>query len=78
MTAFWCLRVTTPGCTSNVATSLPAMGSPMRARSGRSAFPRGRCSVERIVIRAPGGTISMEAVRLVRPHGDRDLVRRLG
>ena len=25
-------------------------------------FPRGRCSVERIVIRAPGGTISMEAV----------------
>jgi CRISPR-associated protein Cas1 len=25
-------------------------------------FPRGRCSVERIVIRAPGGTISMEAM----------------
>src|SRR5579863_4029148 len=25
-------------------------------------FPRGRCSVERIVIRAPGGTISMEAI----------------
>lgn len=25
-------------------------------------FPRGRCSVERIVIRAPGGTVSMEAV----------------
>jgi CRISP-associated protein Cas1 len=25
-------------------------------------FPRGRCAVERIVIRAPGGTISMEAI----------------
>ncbi|MGA8575267.1 MAG: CRISPR-associated endonuclease Cas1 [Candidatus Cybelea sp.] len=25
-------------------------------------FPRGRCSVERIVIRAPGGTVSMEAI----------------
>ncbi|MBV8846297.1 MAG: CRISPR-associated endonuclease Cas1 [Candidatus Eremiobacteraeota bacterium] len=25
-------------------------------------FPRGRCAVERIVVRAPGGTISMEAV----------------
>ena len=25
-------------------------------------FPRGRCSIERIVIRAPGGTISMEAI----------------
>ena len=25
-------------------------------------FPRGRCSIERIVIRAPGGTVSMEAI----------------
>ena len=25
-------------------------------------FPRGRCAVERIVIRAPGGTVSMEAI----------------
>jgi CRISPR-associated protein Cas1 len=25
-------------------------------------FPRGRCSIERIVIRAPGGSISMEAI----------------
>lgn len=25
-------------------------------------FPRGRCAVERIVVRAPGGTISMEAI----------------
>jgi CRISP-associated protein Cas1 len=25
-------------------------------------FPRGRCSVERIVVRAPGGTVSMEAI----------------
>jgi CRISPR-associated protein Cas1 len=25
-------------------------------------FPRGRCSVERIVIRAPGGTVSMDAI----------------
>jgi CRISPR-associated endonuclease Cas1 len=25
-------------------------------------FPRGRCEVERIVVRAPGGTISMEAI----------------
>lgn len=25
-------------------------------------FPRGRCSVERIIVRAPGGTISMEAI----------------
>lgn len=25
-------------------------------------FPRGRCSVERIVVRAPGGTVSMDAI----------------
>jgi CRISPR-associated protein Cas1 len=25
-------------------------------------FPRGRCAIERIVVRAPGGTISMEAI----------------
>src|SRR5580700_5304357 len=25
-------------------------------------FPRGRCSIERIVVRAPGGTVSMEAI----------------
>jgi CRISP-associated protein Cas1 len=25
-------------------------------------FPRGRCAIERIVIRAPGGTVSMEAI----------------
>src|SRR5580704_8295125 len=25
-------------------------------------FPRGRCAVERIVVRAPGGTITMEAI----------------
>ena len=25
-------------------------------------FPRGRCAVERIIIRAPGGTVSMEAI----------------
>ena len=25
-------------------------------------FPRGRCSIERIVIRAPGGTVSMESI----------------
>ena len=25
-------------------------------------FPRGRCEVERIVVRAPGGTISMDAI----------------
>ncbi len=25
-------------------------------------FPRGRCGVERIIVRAPGGTISMEAI----------------
>jgi CRISPR-associated endonuclease Cas1 len=25
-------------------------------------FPRGRCAVERIIVRAPGGTISMEAI----------------
>jgi CRISP-associated protein Cas1 len=25
-------------------------------------FPRGRCSVEKIIIRAPGGTVSMEAI----------------
>src|SRR5580704_17193697 len=25
-------------------------------------FPRGRCSIERIVIRAPGGFVSMEAI----------------
>src|SRR5579863_7272998 len=37
-------------------------GFPNEGKRREVRFPRGRCSVARIVIRAPGGTISMEAI----------------
>jgi hypothetical protein len=52
-------------------------GFPNEGEIREIRFPRGRSRVERIVVRAPGGTISMEAIQLVFAHGDRDLVRGL-
>jgi CRISPR-associated endonuclease Cas1 len=37
-------------------------GFPNEGQLRETHFPRGRCAVERIVIRAPGGTVSMEAI----------------
>jgi CRISPR/Cas system-associated endonuclease Cas1 len=37
-------------------------GFPNEGKLREVRFPRGRCSIERIVVRAGGGTISMEAV----------------
>jgi CRISPR-associated endonuclease Cas1 len=37
-------------------------GFPNEGEIRETHFPRGRCTVERIVIRAPGGTVSMEAI----------------
>jgi CRISP-associated protein Cas1 len=37
-------------------------GFPGEAKTREARFPRGRCDVERILIRAPGGTVSMAAM----------------
>jgi hypothetical protein len=37
-------------------------GFPNEGKVREIHFPRGRCSIERIVVRAPGGSISMEAI----------------
>ena len=37
-------------------------GFPSEGQVRETHFPRGRCEVERIVIRAPGGTISFPAI----------------
>lgn len=37
-------------------------GFPGEGKSRETRFPRGRCDIERVLIRAPGGTISMAAM----------------
>ncbi len=37
-------------------------GFAMKGKAREIRFPRGRCAIERIVIRAPGGTVSMDAI----------------
>ena len=37
-------------------------GFPAEGKTRETRFPRGRCDIDRIVVRAPGGTVSMAAM----------------
>ena len=53
-------------------------GFPSEGEVREIRFPRGRCEIERIVVRAKGGNDVHGGYRLVCPHGDRSFVRGVG